>query len=253
MTLHGRTTGTDTAPNIGPVLDLALREGRVLAAYQPIVDLKTGTIVAEEALARIQSPHGSLIPASAFLDVAHELGLTHLLDRRILLQAFARRDELTRRGTPRTSFLNISTSLLHHPEIIAELLSAVRHSNPAESFVIQLAGPELHNPQQTQRLLAPFLNFGMRLALDDFGKDSPSYKYLASLPFAFLKIASDLVRHLDDARARSIVQDIQQVATDRGIVTLAEHIENEAIADQARALGIGWGQGKYFGKPTLAA
>lgn len=238
---------------VGQMLRSALHDGRVLAAYQPIIDLKTGAIVAEEALARIRSPSGSIIPASAFLDTARKMALTPLLDRAILLQTFAR--AATTPGPAHAYFLNISTRLLHQPELLAELLSAARQNNlvPAKSLVIQVTGQELLDPpQETQRLLTPFLDFGMRLALDDFGSGGSSYKYLASLPFAFLKIEGDLIRRLAEARVRTIVQGIQQIAAGLGIVTLAEHIESEEIANQARACGIDWGQGKYYGKPLLS-
>lgn len=236
---------------IGQTLSSALRDGRVLAAYQPIIDLKTGAVVAEETLARIRSPNGSIIPASAFLDAAREMALTHLLDRAIMLQSFARATATPNPGC--LYFLNISTRLLRQPDMLEELLSVARRSNvPGKFFVIQLTGHELlDHPQETQRLLMPFLDFGMRLALDDFGSGGSSYKYLASLPFAFLKIEGALIRRITETRVRTIVQGIQQIAAGLGIVTLAEHIESEEIADQVRACGIDWGQGKFFGKPAL--
>lgn len=245
---------------IGQVLDLALRENRVLAAYQPIIDLKTGAIVAEEALARIVSPNRSIIPASVFLGVAQELALTPLLDRTIMLQTFARCAAAPLQDPPRAYFLNISTSLLRETNMMAELLHAANRNGAPDTentaagkpFVIQLTSRELRDhPQETQRSLAPFLDFGMRLALDDFGSGGSSYKYLASLPFSFLKIEGDLIRRIAEARVRTIVQGIQQIAAGLGIVTLAEHIESEEIADQVRGVGIDWGQGKYFGKPVI--
>lgn len=237
---------------IGETLTTALRDGRLLAAYQPIIDLKTGAVVAEEALARIRSPNGSIIPASAFLDIARNMALTHLLDQTIMLQAFARARQAAHPG--RLYFLNISTLLLQQPEMLKALLNVAAQSENVmgKSYVIQLTGHELLNhPQETQRLLAPLLDFGMRLALDDFGSGGSSYKYLASLPFAFLKVEGSLVRRIAEPRVRIIVQGIQEIATGLGITTLAEHIESEEIADKVRALGIPWGQGRYFGKPVL--
>lgn len=235
---------------IRQTLNSALRDGRLLAAYQPIIDLKTGTVVAEEALARIRSPNGSIIPASAFLVAAREMALTHLLDRAILLQTFARATATPDPG--RLYFLNISTRLLHQPDMLQELLGAANQSISGQSFVIQLTGHELlDRPQETQRLLAPFLDFGMRLALDDFGSGGSSYKYLASLPFTYLKIEGSLIRRLAETRVRIIVQGIQEIAARLGMISLAEHIESQEIADHARSLGLDWGQGKHFGKPLL--
>lgn len=248
-----QTASTDGHPESGihQTLNSALRDGRVLAAYQPIIDLKTGAVVAEEALARIRSPNGSIIPASVFLVAAREMALTHMLDRAILLQTFTRASTAANPG--RLYLLNISTRLLHQCDLLKELLSMASQSNVAgKFFVIQLTGHELlDRPQETQRLLAPFLDFGMRLALDDFGSGGSSYKYLASLPFTFLKIDGSLIRRLAETRVRIIVQGIQEIAARLGVITLAEHIESQEIADHVRALNIDWGQGKHFGKPLL--
>jgi len=243
---------------IGQVLSLALRENRVLAAYQPIVDLQTGEVVAEEALARILSPNRSIIPASAFLDVARELALTPLLDRAVMLQTFAH-SAVTPQDPARVYFLNISTGLLRDTNLLAELLHAAceravnTDKNPLSSpFVLQLANRELlDNPGETLRLLTPCLDIGMRLALHDFGSGGSSYQHLASLPFSYLKIEGALIRRLSEARVRTIVKGIQQIAAGLGVITLAEHIETEEMANQARNLSINWGQGKYFGKPAL--
>ncbi len=103
----------------------------------------------------------------------------------------------------------------------------------------------------TRRMLQPFLDSGIRLALGDFGSGYSSYQYLADLPFSFLKIEGALIRRVTEPRTRTIVQGIQRTAADLGLVTLAEYVENEQIADIAREIGIDWGQGYYFGKPVL--
>ncbi|HWR88538.1 MAG TPA: diguanylate cyclase, partial [Acidiferrobacterales bacterium] len=106
---------------IGRMLSQALREGRVMPAFQPIVDLKTGAVVAEEALARIVSPNRSIIPASAFIDAAHELQLTYQLDRTIILQTFSHCVATLQPLKPRAHFVNISGNLLRHPDVVTEL------------------------------------------------------------------------------------------------------------------------------------
>jgi len=245
---------------IGRMLNQALREGRVRAAYQPIVDLKTGTLVGDEALARIVSPNHSIIPASAFIHAASELQLNHQLDRAIILQTFAHCVATLQPLTPRAHFVNVSANLLRHPDVVTELLAEASRNcaacgdliGPVKPIVIELTERELLDDlSATRRMLQPFLDFGIRLALDDFGSGYSSYKYLADLPFSFLKIEGSLIRRVTEPRVRTIVQGIQRTAVDLGLVTLAEYVENEQIADIAREIGIDWGQGYHFGKPVL--
>lgn len=245
---------------IGRMLNQALREGRVRAAYQPIVDLKTGTLVGDEALARIVSPNHSIIPASAFIHAASELQLNHQLDRAIILQAFSHCVATLQPLTPRVHFVNVSANLLRHPDVVTELLAEASRNcaacgdliGPVKPIVIELTERELLDDlSATRSMLQPFLDFGIRLALDDFGSGYSSYKYLADLPFSFLKIEGSLIRRVTEPRVRTIVQGIQRTAADLGLVTLAEYVENEQIAEIARDIGIDWGQGYHFGKPVL--
>ena len=125
---------------------------------------------------------------------------------------------------------------------------------PLKPIVIEVTERELLDDLPAARnMLQPFLDFGMRLALDDFGSGYSSYKYLADLPFSFLKIEGSLIRRVTEPRIRTIVQGIQRTAADLGLISLAEYIENEQIADIVREIGVDWGQGYHFGKPSLSA
>jgi diguanylate cyclase (GGDEF)-like protein len=245
---------------IGRLLSQALREGRVVPAYQPIVDLKSGKIVAEEALARIVTPNRRIIPASAFIETARELQLSYQLDRAIILQIFSHCVAALQRHTPLAHFVNISGNLLRHPDVVAELLAEAAKScatyadltGPMRPIVIEVTERDMVDDlAAAHNMLKPFLDFGMRLALDDFGSGYSSYKYLADLPFSFLKIEGSLIRRVTETRVRTIVQGIQRTAADLGLITLAEYIENQQIADIVREIGIDWGQGNHFGKPKL--
>ena len=245
---------------IGRMLSQALRDGRVLTAYQPIVDLQTGAVVAEEALARIISPNQNPIPASAFMEAARELQLTYQIDRQVILQTFSHCVSAMQNQQPLAHFVNISGNLLHHPDVVAELLAEARSTcascadlaGAVKPLVIEVTERELLGDIAAAReMLKPFTDFGLRLALDDFGSGYSSYKYLADLPFSFLKIEGSLIRRVSEPRVRTIVRGIQQTASDLGLLTLAEFVENKEIADIVRDLGVNLGQGYYFGAPVL--
>lgn len=245
---------------LGRSMSQALREGRMVPAYQPIVDLKTDKVVAEEALARIVTPGQQAIPASAFIDAARELQLSYEIDRTIILQTFARCVSGLQHHQSLAHFVNISANLLCHPEVVTELLEEARRTctscadliGPVKPLVIEVTERELiYDIETARRLLKPFIDFGLRLALDDFGSGYSSFTYLADLPFSFLKIEGALIRRLRAPRVRAIVQGIQRTAAELGITTLAEFIEDAETAAIVRDLGIDWGQGYYFGKPAI--
>lgn len=240
--------------NIGSVLETALREDRVMAAYQPIVDLETGRVVAEEALARIVTTEGDVIAAGDFIDVASQFHLTHKIDRAIVLSALNR---CARRDGSVTQFINVSADLLRHPQVLKELLVfAHTHcggdADNAKPLVIEVTERELlANLEATRRMLAPFLDLGLRLALDDFGSGYSSFQYLADLPVSFLKIDGCLIQRVHEPKVRALVRGIQSIASELNLTTLAEFVETEQQADILRNAGVDWAQGHRYGRAVV--
>lgn len=242
--------------NMGGVLETALREDRVMAAYQPIVDLETGQVVAEEALARIITAEGDVIAAEDFIHVASQFQLTHKIDRAIVLSAFNRCANGGRAGKPITQFINISADLLRHPQVLKELLLFARthcdQGGKTKPLVIEVTERELlGNLEATRRTLAPFLDFGLRLALDDFGSGYSSFQYLADLPVSFLKIDGRLIRRVHEPKVNALVRGIQSIASELNLTTLAEFVETERQVDILRDTGIDWAQGHHYGQAVL--
>ena len=112
---------------IGNELDSALREDRIVPAYQTIIDLKTGVKVGEETLARLITPNGQMILADQFIEAAHQLQLLHKVDRNIILQSFSHCIASLQSGNNHINhFINISADLLHHRELVDEMLSIAK-------------------------------------------------------------------------------------------------------------------------------
>jgi diguanylate cyclase (GGDEF)-like protein len=245
---------------MGAILDAALRENRVVPAYQPIVDLKTGAIVAEEALARLVTTDGSVLEAEDFIEVARQLQLTYKVDHAIISSTISRCLASLDDGPPRLHFVNISGNLLRNPDVVQDLLRSVREHCQActdrlgaqKPLVIEITEREfLGDIKKAREMLMPFLDFGLRLALDDFGAGYSSFQYLADLPFSFLKIEGSLIKRVREPKVKAILQGIQNTAADLGLTTLAECVESAEIADAVHAIGIDWGQGYHYDRPSV--
>jgi diguanylate cyclase (GGDEF)-like protein len=243
----------NTVFRIGGLVESAIREDRIMPAYQPIFELENFRVVGEEALARIISTDEKVLEAHEFIDAAYQLELTHKIDRAIVASALHRCVSYLAQGKKQIVFANISSNLLRHPDLIQELLHLIKshgrngEKNAAESLVIEITERELFDdPNNAKRLLTPFLDLGLRLALDDFGSGYSSFHYLADLPISFLKIDGRLIQRLQESRIRAIVRGIQNTASDLGLITLAEYVERERQANILRELGVHWAQGHYF-------
>jgi len=245
-------------------IEAALREGRLIPAYQPMVELATGRIVADEALARIRGRDGDLLPAGLFIEAASALQIAHRIDQTIVTQAIQRcaRQIIADPGNePIHHFVNISTDLLRHPRRIEAILAAARQAaeqcgmqcSPSKPVVIEITERELvGDPREALEILHPFLDFGLQIAVDDFGSGYSSFLYLLDLPVTYLKIEGELVRRMrEDSKARAIIQGIQSIADQLGLITIAEFIEDEETARILTDLGVSWGQGYLFGRPMI--
>ena len=247
---------------IGHQIEEALAQSRVRPAYQPIVDLRSGREVAEEALARLCLPDGTLMAAEQFIGAASCLQIAHRIDRTIIHEVITRCVTRTVAGEPPLlHFVNLSANLLRHPREVVDILAATRqgcsrsgeHLNREKPLVIEVTEREfLEDPQEALRILRPLLDFGLRLAVDDFGSGYSSFLYLADLPVSFLKVEMQLVqRARHEGRVLAMIKGIQHIAQDLGLITIAEGIEDEATAHLVQEIGIDWGQGYYFGRPAL--
>ncbi len=91
---------------------------------------------------------------------------------------------------------------------------------------------------------------GCRLALDDFGTGANSLTSLKGLDIARVKIDGSFVRDiLTNKRSQVTVRAIVELAKGFAIDTVAEYVENQAIAEAVRQLGVDYAQGYAFGKP----
>ncbi|MDO9221571.1 MAG: bifunctional diguanylate cyclase/phosphodiesterase, partial [Thiobacillus sp.] len=245
------------------LLRQALADKRVRYAAQVIVDLQSGQVVADEALARIVSPSGDIIEAKDFVELAEGLGLMAEVDRQVtreVMQACVARMEDG--GAPGFShFINVSPQFLARRDLVEELLGNAMNFcqtcnvtlGPVKPIVLELTERQhIVSLEKLRADLQPFIDFGFRLALDDFGSGYSSYLYLANLPVSFLKIEGWLVQNMrKDRKVAGIVESLASFARKEGVLTVAEHVEDAETARILADMGVDYGQGWHFGRPQL--
>ncbi len=137
------------------------------------------------------------------------------------------------------TFLGTVCHLLEHYGVAGERLGFEVTETAA---VINLA--------DAQRLIEGLRQRGCRFALDDFGRDASSFFYLKHLPADFIKIDGAFVRGmLDDNRDQAIVRSIATLASDFGMRSIAEQVENSAMADLLKEMGVDYLQGYHVHRP----
>jgi len=245
------------------LLRQALAENKVRQASQAIVDLQSGDTIADEALARIETATGEIIEAKDFVDMAEGLGLMAEIDRQVIRDVMQRCVLRMSQGISPdfAHFVNVSPQFLARRDLVEEMLNNAMNYcqtcsvmlGPVKPIVLELTERQhIVSLEKLRADLQPFIDFGFRLALDDFGSGYSSYLYLAHLPVSFLKIEGWLVSNMRrDRKVAGIVESLANFARKEGVLTVAEHVEDLETARILADMGVDYGQGWHFGRPQM--
>jgi len=240
-------------------LRLAIERQQLTLYFQPIIDLDTGRLVAEEALVRWEHPRRGLVGPSEFVPLAEETGLILSLGQYVLEEACqqACRWQAHADGDPSGEsqvavHVNLSAVELRDPELVDRVRATLTDAgvNP-RSLVFEITESVLlEDSERVKAAIAELRALGVRFALDDFGTGYSSLSYLHTLPFDLLKIAKSFVDGLArGGREASFVRMIIELARTLGVGVIAEGIETQGQADALVELECDYGQGFHLGRP----
>ncbi|MGN6156452.1 MAG: putative bifunctional diguanylate cyclase/phosphodiesterase [Sphingomicrobium sp.] len=232
----------------------ALFEGGLSLVYQPIVDARSGAIVAREALLRWTHPQHGEIDPETFIPIIEEAGLIGQVGAWVLREACA---EAASWACGSAVAVNVSAVQLGGAGLEATVVSALASAG-LDAGRLELEVTEsvfLSDDPSTREALSRLHSLGIGLVLDDFGTGYSSFGSLARGEFSKIKIDRSFASAAaaGDCQARSIVEAMIGLAAGLGLQVTAEGIET---ADEARALaelGCDQLQGFYFGRPEQSA
>jgi diguanylate cyclase (GGDEF)-like protein len=225
--------------------------------YQPEMDLRTGRLLALEALVRWQHPTQGLLPASAFMSVAEETGLVVDMGRWVFTEV-CRQLAAWRSEYPGLT-INVRVNVSPSQFLIGDLVKFVEnclasYQVPGESLCIEIAERAiLQEPEHTALIVKGFRGLGIDVAIDDFGTNYASFAALKRLPVNYLKLSPDFVQGMDDDTIdRAIVETIINLATALDLGVIAKGIESPETIEKLLAMTCVRGQGSYVSVPMPA-
>jgi diguanylate cyclase (GGDEF)-like protein/PAS domain S-box-containing protein len=232
----------------------ALANDGLTLHYQALADLESGTVVAAEALARLDSPDGLPIAPDIFIGVAEETGLIAELDRWVIARVIRQIKELRSSGNGRCPVIsvNVSARTLAAPEFAGWLGEALAASDlDGGGLSLELTERTLLVAGETvERTLASLAEMGVGVGLDDFGTGWSSLRYLSELSLDFVKLDRSFTAELaPDGRKHDFARAICGLARSLGLVVVAEGIETRNQVDLLREAGCDLGQGYAISRP----
>lgn len=237
----------------GDFLRNAIRDDRIEAFLQPIIDLHSNDVIAFEVLVRIRDGE-VIVPAGEFIEVAEELGMAKELDRVIFRKGLAHYAKVSVTHPQAKFFFNLFPRSFSDLGWVRGIPDMVRDLGvPCSSIVLEITEREaLPHLAQVKAVLEELRASNIAVALDDFGSGFSSFLYLKYLTIDYVKIEGSFVRQMvGDERDRIIVEQINAMAHRFGLKTVAEFVEDEATARMLAEIGVDYAQGYYFGHPAL--
>lgn len=208
-------------------------------ALQPIVDLESGFVVGEEALARFSDARSPI----AWFAEAWDVGLGTDLEIATLRVGRTLMDQI-----PSHAYLSVNVS----PQTVLTpaLRDLVSEWQPTRLVLEMTEHRDVHDYGELARALDEYRERGVRLAVDDVGAGFASLSHVLRLDPDIIKLDLSLTHGVDhDPARRALVSSLLTFSSRIGAAVVAEGIETEQELDALRILGIGFGQGHLLGSP----
>ncbi|MBE1490714.1 EAL domain-containing protein [Plantactinospora soyae] len=220
--------------------------------YQPKVDLATHRPVALEALLRWRHPTHGWIEAVPLQRLAARVGLTRRLTRILLLSALQTCAAWRRDGHDLAVAADVSMAGVldsHLPYDVVKMINKV--GLPPPVLTLEIAEEALLiDAHRTATALNQFRHFGVRLALDHYGRSAPSLTHLRGMAVDELKLDPSFVEPIvDSTQDAVVVRSTVELARSLNISTVAEGVASPDLLDAVTLSGCSAAQGSMFGEP----
>jgi EAL domain-containing protein (putative c-di-GMP-specific phosphodiesterase class I)/GGDEF domain-containing protein len=226
-----------------------LERRQLSALFQPIVDMRSGDIIAYEGLIRGPSDSPLHAPMNLF-KVARASGLTvrveHLC-RQVILERFAELE------LPGKLFLNVSPEcLLQRDARHGETLEYIHHIgiNPDRVIIELTENQPTYDYELMREAVRHYRTMGFQIAIDDLGEGFSSLRLWSELRPEYVKIDMHFIQGINNDPVKlQFVRSIQEIAEKSNTLVIAEGIETQAELLVIRDVGVANGQGYHLGRP----
>lgn len=230
----------------------AIRGQNLDIAYQPVISLRTGRIVALEAFARWTTASGAAVAPDVFIPMAEESGMIGELGAQILRKA-TRAAARWQSIAPTALRVNVSAREVDASGFYDDVMRTLGHAD----LEPRLLGLEMDEPglfaegSRSAHNLTRLRAAGVTLLLDDLGADYGTLDSDQPIPGVdVLKVDRTTLNAPDgDALLRGVVE----LARARGVEVSAEGIEDARQHATVADRGCDYAQGYFFARPIAGS
>lgn len=229
----------------------ALKHQQFQLYYQPIVDIRSGTLSGMEALLRWLHPiHGFISPIN-FIHIAEDTGIIIQIGEWVLKEACTQTKLWHDMGF---STLKVAVNFAEKQIRSGSIINMIRHVLDKTGFdprylEIEVTETEILD-EKAIPIIQEFKKLGLSLVVDDFGTGYSGLSYLKRFSIDKLKIDQSFIRDIpENTDSIAIVSAILAMAKELKVKTLAEGVETKQQLEFIQEKGCDYFQGYYFSKP----
>ncbi|MDO3388111.1 EAL domain-containing protein [Gilvimarinus sp. SDUM040013] len=231
----------------------AVENNELYLEYQPRFAVRSGKVVALEALLRWNHPQKGILSAHSFISIAEDTGLIFAIGYWAIRRACEDLQRLKSDvGIDIKMAINLSARQFRDESMVQYVANIFSDTgvNPAQIEFELTETALMENIDMVSLCMRPLSYFGVTFTLDDFGTGSSSFLHLQRLPIAALKIDSQFMTDLLRRRSeRRLVSAMMNLAHNLGKVVVAEGVENARQQNWLAAEGCDQMQGYFLAPP----
>jgi cyclic-di-GMP phosphodiesterase TipF (flagellum assembly factor) len=230
----------------------AIEAQRIDLYLQPIVTLPQRKVRYYEAMSRLRSEDGEIVPAADFIEAAEAAGLMPRIDNLLVFRSVQVTRRLQIKSRDVGVFCNISASTLNDAAHFKQFLDFMDANRAlGDSLILEFTQSAYRNfgPIE-QESLSALAERGFRFSMDNVADLRMEPRDLAERAFRFLKVPAKLLLN-KAAGAQSDIhpEDLADLLARSGIDLIAERIENESMVLDLLDYDVRFGQGFLFSVP----
>ncbi|MFQ2063260.1 putative bifunctional diguanylate cyclase/phosphodiesterase [Aeromonas veronii] len=240
------------------MLARALREGRIVPYFQPVIRLQDSRLTGLEVMARWLTEEGVLKDAFDFIPLAEQCGLILELDYQILRHTCQQlKNWLPISGQSKFKVaINLSGKHLVNHDHIMRLMGIIEEEGVAPGYLIFEFNERELSRQDSDALasLHELRAKGIQISLDDFGTGFSSLNALFHFPVDYIKVDDSFTqRMLQSPKDLALIRAMRDICQDLDYTLVVEGIENQQQLQKLIDIGCRMGQGRYISPPMPGA
>jgi PAS domain S-box-containing protein len=228
-------------------------DNELFLLYQPILDLRTGSICGFEALARLRTKKLGIVSPLEFIPIAEKTKLILPIGEKVFAKALGFLKSLDELGYDGIFVsINISAIQLFSPDFTSSLFELISKAkvNPKNVSIEITESVIASDYDSINEIIKKLRSIGIRIAIDDFGTGHSSLAREKGLKADCMKIDRYFVdKLLYTDHNKAITSDIISIAHKLGQCTIAEGVEQEGQLQYLKKYNCDMVQGYLISEP----